>query len=134
LFTITITIFDRAMTEIYAKIYELHIDIIDCFAQEKEQLEDWLKVKADLAHVQVEKNIVDLLQSVYQQIKASQLDLQVQLAALIARLDQIWHIHSDTDSGTTPIQPQLVATLRAPFPLDKGTTSEVYSDFIHHDN
>jgi hypothetical protein len=80
LFTITITIFDRAMAE----IYELHIDIIDCFAQEKEQLEDWLKVKADLAHVQIEKNRVDLLQSVCQQIKASQLDLQVQLATLIA--------------------------------------------------
>jgi molybdenum cofactor biosynthesis enzyme len=66
-------------------------------------LEHRLKAEAELACVQAEKNKCELLQGVCQQIKASQLDLQAQLADLISRLDRAGHILFGIASGSNLI-------------------------------
>jgi hypothetical protein len=146
---VTQAAFDRAMAEIYAKIEELRTDTVDRFAQEKELLEHRLKAEADVTRMQAEKDRAELLQGVCQQIKvtqdinlASQLNLQAQLANLIARFDKAGQFPSRTASpslgtGTASsshsVPPQPVSTFKNAAPLDKGPQSELDSEFIRRE-
>jgi Retroviral aspartyl protease/Ty3 transposon capsid-like protein len=138
---VTQAVFDRAMTEIYAKIKELRIETANNFTKERDQLELRLKAEAELAQVQAEKDKSDLLQGIFHQLKAAQdinmaqnRDLQAQLSDLLNRLDQSGHLSSDISSGTKSVPPQPVSTLRAPVLSHKLNTSEVDSEFLRRDN
>jgi hypothetical protein len=125
---VTQAVFDRVMTEIYAKIEELHTETSNNFTKERDHLELHLKAEAELVRVQAEKDRSDLLQGVCQQLKAAQdinmaqnRDLRAQLSDLINRLDQFGHLSSGTNSGTKSVPPQPVSTLRVPILSHKLT-------------